>query len=206
MSTEVQGGKGRGLCAYNVSHGMQRDDVPVFSERTKMKKANNTNTHRYYGLTSKKIPLTLGELASLLSVKFGINLSKRNLSHYLHGAGYKLSIISRGATSMEKSNLPDRSPEDWECLVSDPAARDAMTSEWGMVYDWLRNLTPVPRHVGTNEASQKSEKRSREDPGYETGEGRGSLAQISESRRDDDTGDDTTHNVDAYGEVVVYAA
>lgn len=57
MSTEVQGGKGRGLCAYNVSHGMQKDDVSIFSERMKMKKVNNTNTHRYYAHTSKKIPL-----------------------------------------------------------------------------------------------------------------------------------------------------
>lgn len=54
-----------------------------------------------------------------------------------------------------------------------------MISGWRMVYAWLRNSTPVPRHVGINEASQKSEKRSREDPGYETGEGRGSLAQVS---------------------------
>lgn len=76
-----------------------------------------------------------------------------------------------------------------------------MTSGWGTVYAWLRNSTPVPRRVGINEAGQKSKKRSREYTDHETaGEGRDSSAQVSESGRNDDIGDDATHNVDAIGQ------
>ena len=75
-----------------------------------------------------------------------------------------------------------------------------MTSGWGTVYAWLRNSTPVPRRVGRNEAGQKSKKRT----GHDTaGEGRESSTQMSESERDDDIRDDTTHNVAATGQAYV---
>lgn len=87
--------------------------------------------------------------------------SKSNFSRRLQETGYQRSIIGRGHTSTEKRILPDISPEDWERLLRDPAAKEAMTAGWGTVYAWLKSSVPVRRKI-TEAQRAKRKPRSQE--------------------------------------------
>jgi transposase len=89
----------------------------------------------------------LKELQSHLQSKFNTEYGRPTISRRMKDLGYALSIVSRGATSVEKENLPDLSQEDRDRLLQDPVATEAMAGR-GTVYAWLKNTKPVPRRQG----------------------------------------------------------
>ncbi|KAL2001143.1 hypothetical protein VTN02DRAFT_2189 [Thermoascus thermophilus] len=96
-----------------------------------------------------KHPLAgLKELKAHIESKFDFECSRICISRRLKEMGYSLSIVSRGATSVEKGNLPELSHEDTQRLLRDPAAKAALAAGSGTVYAWLSNSKPVPRRIG----------------------------------------------------------
>lgn len=96
-----------------------------------------------------KHPLAgLKELQAHLRGKFNVELSRICISRRLREMGYSLSIVSRGATFVEKGNLPELTREDTQRLLTDPAAKAALSAGSGTVYAWLSNSKPVPRRAG----------------------------------------------------------
>ncbi|KAJ9296675.1 hypothetical protein DTO271G3_4874 [Paecilomyces variotii] len=93
-------------------------------------------------------------LESECNTKFGLS----TISRRLKDMGYALSIVSRGATSVEKDNIANLSQEDRERLLLNPVATEAMAGR-GTVYAWLRGTKPVQRRQGV-----RPKKRASNDP------------------------------------------
>ncbi|KAJ9271778.1 hypothetical protein DTO212C5_2203 [Paecilomyces variotii] len=111
-------------------------------------------------------------LQSECNTKFGLS----TISRRLKDMGYALSIVSRGATSVEKDNIPNLSQEDRERLLLDPVATEAMAGR-GTVYAWLRGTKPVPRRQGV----RPKRKRASDDPqGHEVEDDREPCSEFSD--------------------------
>lgn len=96
----------------------------------------------------------LREIQTYLQSKFNTEVGRSTISRRLRDMGYALSIVSRGATSAEKENLPNLSREDRERLLLDPVATEAMAGR-GTVYAWLKGTKPVPRRQGVRPKRKK---------------------------------------------------
>lgn len=155
-----------------------------------------TDIPRTSALTWNNPIASLSEIKAHLIANHNLDHRKTNLSRRLQEMGYKLSIVSRGHTSTDKTNLPDISDEGWERLMRDPAAKEAMSAGWGTVYAWLRNPAPVPRRLGVKGQGQGQRmRRSQGSRQAAEGEGMVSAEQImvdgDEQSGEDDVGDAT---------------
>jgi len=98
----------------------------------------------------------LKELQTHIEGKFNVACGRPSISRRLKEMGYTLSIISRGATSVEKENLPQLSHEDTQRLIMDPTAEGTMSTGSGSVYAWLKTSKPVPRRTGPREKKRRA--------------------------------------------------
>ncbi|KAN0084969.1 hypothetical protein V8E54_001436 [Elaphomyces granulatus] len=98
----------------------------------------------------------LKELQAHIEGKFSVACGRPSISRRLKEMGYTLSIVSRGATSIEKENLPQLSHEDTQRLTLDPTAEGTMSAGSGSVYAWLKTSKPVPRRTGPREKKRRT--------------------------------------------------